>query len=53
MQIKRRRSDSRLTQHHMDLGAMVRLMVEKVQDRDSRRFQILPALVVRVRRMIF
>ena len=49
MQIERRRSDSRLTQHHMDLAAMVRLMVEKVRDRHNCRSQILRALVVRVR----
>jgi hypothetical protein len=48
VQIKGRRCHCRLTQHHVDLPPMVRLVVEQVTAGDVRRFDIVFTLIVGV-----
>jgi hypothetical protein len=48
MQIKRWRPHFRLTDHSMNLAAMMRLVVEEVKNGHGRRLHILLALMVGV-----
>src|SRR6478672_4612094 len=48
MQIEGRRGRRGLTQHHMDLRSMVRLMVEQMAACDMRGFHVVFPLVVRI-----
>lgn len=49
MKIQRWRPDRRLAQHHMNLPAMVRLMVKQVRACHVRSFNVVSALIVRIR----
>ena len=48
MQVEGRRRRRGLTQHHMDLRSMVRLMVEQMAACNMRGFHVVFALVVRI-----
>ena len=48
MQVERRRRDRRLAQHHVNLSAMVRLMIEEVAERHWRSLHVTLALIIDV-----
>src|SRR5579863_2057568 len=49
MQIEGGRADPRLTQHHMNLAAMMSLVIEEMRGREGRLIDIIQASIIRVR----